>query len=438
MNPLFSLVIPIYNSEKYLFECVNSIIKQQFNNLEMILIDDYSTDQSIKIANSFLKKNKNIKIIRNKKNEGVSVCRNKGIKIAKGKYIIFVDSDDFLLRDSLKKLADFIKKHNDTNIIIFTSYFRKAESKFFKNKMFTPSNSVLKKNNSILELYKNKPMFHTCWSYIFDRRFLLRNKLSFIRDVNIGEDVLLISKVFCCCKKFLFYKKALYCKRLGVGALANRIGYKTCVDLMKVINEMCLFVKKKRLINEKKEFMLEKIRKPLIEIIPRLILLNQNEIFKLSKIIKVNLKNFKIIEKISERKDLFFYLRKYGVFKGLINYKKFIVNEIKLLVEDFGYEKIYIFSKSFFGIAMAQVLLDYGYPIKGFFDNSKVLSKNSISNMKVFSPTILKNKSEGELSKFFFIISNQEKRDIKNIVTQLKKYEIKKKQIGNIYFNHFI
>ena len=101
MFPLFSLIIPIYNSEKYLFECINSVIEQQFDNFEIILVDDFSTDQSIKIAKSFLKKNKNIKIIRNKKNEGVSVCRNKGIKIAKGKYIIFVDSDDFLLRDSL-------------------------------------------------------------------------------------------------------------------------------------------------------------------------------------------------------------------------------------------------------------------------------------------------------------------------------------------------
>ena len=60
------------------------------------------------------------------------------------------------------------------------------------------------------------------------------------------------------------------------------------------------------------------------------------------------------------------------------------------------------------------------------------------SNMKVFSPTILKKKSEKELSKFFFIISNQEKKDVKNIAAQLKKYKINKKQIGNIFFNQFI
>ena len=132
------------------------------------------------------------------KNEGVSVCRNKGIKIAKGKYIIFVDSDDFLLRDSLSELAGFIQKSEDTDIIIFTSYLRKAKNKLFKNEMFTPNNTILKKNNSILKLYKNKPIFGACWCYVYNRRFLLKNKLSFIRDVNIGEDVLLTSKVFCC------------------------------------------------------------------------------------------------------------------------------------------------------------------------------------------------------------------------------------------------
>ena len=67
MTPLFSVIIPIYNSEQYLFECINSIIKQQFSNLEIILIDDNSIDRSIKIAELFAKKNSNVKIICNKK-----------------------------------------------------------------------------------------------------------------------------------------------------------------------------------------------------------------------------------------------------------------------------------------------------------------------------------------------------------------------------------
>ena len=438
MNPLFSVIIPIYNSEKYLFECIDSIIKQQFSNLEILLIDDYSTDNSIKIAKFFVKKNSNIKIIINKKNEGVSICRNKGIRIAKGKYIIFVDSDDFLLKGSLKKLANFIQSQKESHIIIFTRYVRKAKNKFFEDTIFPSSNLLIKKNNNIFKLYKNKPIFHTCWSYVFSRSFLIKHKLNFAPNINNGEDQLLVSKAFCCCEKFLFYEELFYCKRLGVGCLSNKIGYKQCFYLIKVINEMCSFVINTKLIKEKKEFMLARTRDPLMEIIPRLILLNKNEIFKLSKIIKANLKNFTILKKKIQRRSMIFFLKKYGTFEGLLNYKKFIINKIKLLVGDKKYKKIYIFSKNFVGTSIARVLINYKYPVKGFFDNSQVLQKNYISKIKVFSPTSLKYKSTKELSKFFFIISNQKKQDIKNITAQLKKYKVNKKQITNIYFHNFV
>tara|TARA_Y100000590_G_C15702287_1_gene1007248 strand:- start:616 stop:1932 length:1317 start_codon:yes stop_codon:yes gene_type:complete len=438
MRPLFSIIIPFYNSEKYISECINSIIKQKLANLEIILIDDNSIDRSAKIAKSFVKKNNNIKIIQNNRNEGVSVCRNKGIKTARGKYIIFVDSDDFLIRNSLINLANFIKKHDGTDLIIFTNYTRKADGKFFKDKIFLPSKNKIKKAKNILELYKDKPVFHTCWNYIYNRNFILKHKIRFIKNVNIGEDQLLISKVFCCCKKFTFYKKLFYCKRLGVGLLSNKIGYEPCKDFIKVINEMCLYIKEKKLVKEKKQFMLTRIRDPLIEIVPRLILLNHKEIFKLSKLINLNLKNFKILENISQKKNMFFFLKKYGVFNGLKNYKNFIIYKMKLIVEKSKQKEIYVFSKSFFGISIAKVLLRNNYPVKGFFDNSKVLSGKNKSNMKVFAPSILNNKSKKELSKFFFVISNQQKIDIKNIVNQLKKYAISKTQITNIYFSDFV
>ena len=91
---LFSIIIPVYNSEKYLFQCIQSVLNQKYSNVEIIIVDDCSTDKSLTIIRSFAKRYNNIKIICNKKNEGVSVCRNKGISNAVGKYIIFLDSDD--------------------------------------------------------------------------------------------------------------------------------------------------------------------------------------------------------------------------------------------------------------------------------------------------------------------------------------------------------
>jgi glycosyltransferase involved in cell wall biosynthesis len=429
----------MFNSEKYLSACINSVVKQKFNSLEIVLIDDCSSDNTIKISKSFLKKNNNIKIIFNKKNEGVSVCRNKGIGAAKGKYIIFIDSDDLLLNGSLNKLSNFIQsKKKESDMIIFTRYVRKAKNNIFEDEIFPSSSSLVKKYKNVFKLYKNKPVFHTCWSYVFSRDFIVKNKINFTPNINNGEDQLFVSKAFCYSKSFIFYEKSFYCKRLGIGSLSNKIGYKQCFYLIKVINEMCSFANKKNLIGEKKEFMLARTRDPLMEIIPRLVLLKKSEIFDLAKINKLNLKNFKIFKNKIKKKNMIFFIEKYGAFEGLLNYKSFIIDNIKFLVKNKRYKKIFIFSKSFFGTVIAQVLINYKYPIKGFFDNSRVLQKNYISKIKVFSPNLLKYKSSKELSKFFFIISNQKKKDIENITTQLQKYKLNKKQITNIYFHNFV
>ena len=92
---LVSIIIPIYNSEKYLKKCIDSILEQKYNNLEIILINDGSTDNSGKICDRLAIEDKRIKVI-HKLNEGVSIARNKGLEMAKGEYIFFIDSDDYI------------------------------------------------------------------------------------------------------------------------------------------------------------------------------------------------------------------------------------------------------------------------------------------------------------------------------------------------------
>ena len=146
MYPFFSIIIPVYNSQKYLTTCLKSILKQDFNNYQIIIINDSSNDRSKKICNDFKKISPKIKIIENKKNLGVSVSRNKGIKISRGKYIIFLDSDDILIPGSLKKLYKHILitktnivvlKHNELKNNYKNFIKRDSETKgFFKKKIF--------------------------------------------------------------------------------------------------------------------------------------------------------------------------------------------------------------------------------------------------------------------------------------------------------------
>ena len=129
---------------------------------------------------------------------------------------------------------------------------------------------------------------------------------------------------------------------------------------------------------------------------------------------------------------------KYGAFNGLINYRNFVIEEIKLLVKNLKFKEIYIFSKSIYGISIAKQLLITGYPIKGFFDNNKIFDGSYVLGLKVTSPLLLKKKSKKELSKILVIIANQGKVNIQIILAQLRKSGLEKKQIVNKKFHELV
>ncbi len=109
MEELVSIVVPIYNVEKFIHRCIDSILQQSYKNTEIILVDDGSPDNCPKICDEYSRKDSRIKVL-HKKNGGLSDARNAGIRIAKGKYIAFVDSDDSIEKDYIKQLYNTIRK----------------------------------------------------------------------------------------------------------------------------------------------------------------------------------------------------------------------------------------------------------------------------------------------------------------------------------------
>ena len=155
---LFSIIIPVYNSEKYLKTCIESVQKQSLKNLEIILVEDKSTDSSRKTCNFFIKKYNNIKLIIHKKNYGVSSSRNEGIEAAVGKYIIFIDSDDYLLSNSLKNIENLVLKNDNLDIILLNSHFTKLGNNLIRSKNVFKNTIVSKKKiiEKLVKLFKIK------------------------------------------------------------------------------------------------------------------------------------------------------------------------------------------------------------------------------------------------------------------------------------------
>ena len=119
--PFFSIIIPVYNVEKYLDRCLESVLKQEFNDYEIILVDDGSTDTSSYICDSY-KQSEKVTVI-HKDNGGLSSARNCGLDISKGEYIFFVDSDDYICPGTLKILYDNLSRTN-VDVIKFNYIFR--------------------------------------------------------------------------------------------------------------------------------------------------------------------------------------------------------------------------------------------------------------------------------------------------------------------------
>lgn len=111
MRPLISIVVPVYNMEKYLHKCVDSLLNQSYNQLEIILVNDGSTDHSAKICDEFAEKDSRIKVV-HRTNGGLSEARNSGLSIFKGEYVTFVDSDDYVRADYVQTLLDLVLNYN--------------------------------------------------------------------------------------------------------------------------------------------------------------------------------------------------------------------------------------------------------------------------------------------------------------------------------------
>lgn len=181
MSPLVSVIIPIYNVEKYIKKTVQSVIKQEYKGIEIILVDDGSPDNSSRIIDELAKKDDRIVCI-HKENGGVSSARNAGLKIAKGKYVTFIDGDDWVEPDYISYLLNLVEDNkceiamNKNN---FSDYNKKSSEKEY----------VVRAEKAIEWIYLGN-IFVAVWNKIYKTSLLKDNHISFDESIWYGEGML--------------------------------------------------------------------------------------------------------------------------------------------------------------------------------------------------------------------------------------------------------
>jgi len=186
----FSIVIPVYNVEKYLRECIESVLSQSFVDYEIILVNDGSTDKSPEICEQYAKNNNRIKVI-HKSNGGVSDSRNCGLLASIGEYIIFLDSDDYFTSECLSKIDNHINKYGRSDIIFasFMFYDEKSNSYYKKNNEYSVEELVEEGIDVLVNSVNKKTIQWVVFSSIFKRKLLIENKIIFENKVKAAEDL---------------------------------------------------------------------------------------------------------------------------------------------------------------------------------------------------------------------------------------------------------
>lgn len=200
-----SVIVPCYNSENSIFNCLNSLFTQTYKNIEIIVVNDESTDNSLQILNN-LKKDHNNLIVFTQKNSGPGSARNRGIEIASGEYVMFVDSDDYVDLCMIEKLVNIIEKNNVD--VVRCSY--KMVYPSGKLKSFNFNRSSKKISNKILleEWLLESVLWNTVWGQLIRKDKLV--DLWFDTDKRIGEDLLFNVKLYSKIKNIYFFNEELY------------------------------------------------------------------------------------------------------------------------------------------------------------------------------------------------------------------------------------
>lgn len=234
-----SIIVPIFNVEKYLKDCIESIVNQTYNNLEIILIDDGSTDNSSKICQDYADIDIRILVVRIE-NRGLSVARNTGLKNATGDYIMFLDGDDFITLNAIEDIVNILKTDIDIDIITGKMFAYYDKSNIKREEFIIDENNLIGKSGEEVLTYYFNAIPNIIWSAcrsIYRREFFVSNKFLFTPNLT-SEDLDLIPLVYISAKKIRSYDQPFYYYRQQrPNSIINTQNLPKFQDIIYIINK---------------------------------------------------------------------------------------------------------------------------------------------------------------------------------------------------------
>lgn len=226
-----TIIVPIYNAEKTLEKCITSILNQTYDNLEIILINDGSNDNSEQIIKKY--KDKRIVYIKNK-NKGVSATRNEGIEISTGEFILFVDSDDYLDDSMVQKLMEH------KNQFVICSYHEVDSKNVIHNFATEEKAKVMNLKRDFWFLYENKQAINRPWGKLYKTSIIKEKRIQFNPNISLGEDLLFNLEYMKNIDDLVFLDQGLYYYKIGNSNSLAKKYYSNMLDIQEILKEKFL------------------------------------------------------------------------------------------------------------------------------------------------------------------------------------------------------
>ena len=223
----FSIVVPIYNVEKYLAQCIESILCQTFKDFELILVNDGSKDNSAWICDEYETKDNRIHVI-HKENAGVAAARNSGIRAATGTYVCFLDGDDYWKdKHVLQKInACIINNNADIVQLNYCFFDEKKQEIIYRNQKYFDNETDIEYKEKLFQLIRTDCLTASAWGTVISREYINRYSLYFIEGVKNTEDVEWAIRAFACKPQFCVLNEEVYVYRKNrEGAVTSTICY---------------------------------------------------------------------------------------------------------------------------------------------------------------------------------------------------------------------
>ena len=413
--PLLSIIVTVYNLERYIGECLDSVLNQDFDDYEIVLVDNASTDGSLKICEAYAKKYKKINFIKLEGESIVGRAHRVGIAEAKGTYIHLLDGDDYVANECYSGIVKIIlDKEPDVLIGSFKAIPEKGASNV--NDAIVLAEEI--NNNSYeagIRYIMKLPNFHMVhWRYIFKKSIYLmpddtKDKL-YTTSIpsNYYGDVLTTTRVLIKANSIYYYDKPFYCYRIRTaGAITSEVTSTHYKAFFSTIFTLLHLIEKLNCNNARRDFIFSRIINLFKLFSSGVDIIKHRELSELAKIIDNNLTLFKLLNEVEDKNIKAFnsFVSRYGSYDGLYLYCAYKRSELLSKLRGKENKDIYVFPSGYCGISTARILKDAEMNICGILDNDEYKNNKIISGFECNIPVQLNTFERDKLKNTFVVIA---------------------------------